>query len=324
MRYQELGKTGIVISSIGYGCMGLTHAAGTPVDKKEAVRLIRLAYEEGYTLFDTAQCYNGVYPDGTLACNEEVVGEALHDIRDKVVIATKFGVQFTTDGLGTDSSPATIRESVESSLRKLRTDHIDLYYQHRIDKGNPVEEVAGVMADLIQEGKIRAWGISMADEATLRRAHAVCPVAAIQNLYNMTSTGDESLFPVLKKLGVSYVSCCPLSKGLLSGAYNATSTFEKEDFRSRMPQFTPEGYAQTQPLLDVIHEVAEAHGATNAQVALAYMMNKEVPIVPIPGSRKPERIRENARAADLNLSQADMAKLDSKLEQLGLRAGGNA
>ncbi len=157
MRTQELGRTGIEISSVGYGCMGLSHASGAPTERREAVRLIRLAFEAGYTFFDTAQCYNGVYPDGTLACNEELVGEALAGIRDEVVIATKFGVQFTTDGLATDSSPATIRESVDSSLRKLRTDHIDLYYQHRIDKGTPIEEVAGVMADLIREGKIRSW-----------------------------------------------------------------------------------------------------------------------------------------------------------------------
>lgn len=321
MRYQELGKTGIQISSVGYGCMGLSHASGTPVEKQEAIRLIRRAYDFGYTLFDTAQCYNGVYPDGTLACNEALVGEALHDIRDKVVIATKFGVQFTPDGLATDSSPATIRESVESSLRKLQTDYIDLYYQHRVDKGTPIEEVAGVMSDLIREGKIRAWGISMVDEETLRQANKVCPVSAIQNLYNMTSTGDEKLFPVLKELGVTYVSCCPLSKGLLSGAYNAASTFEKEDFRSHMAQFTPEGYAKNQPLLDAIHTLAEEKNATNAQIALAYMMCKEVPIVPIPGSRKEERIRENAGAGDITLTKEELAQLDRVLEQMGMRKG---
>lgn len=319
MRYRELGKTGIKISSVGYGCMGLSHASGTPVEKEKAIRLIRRAYDFGYTLFDTAQCYNGVYPDGTLACNEMLVGEALHDIRDKVVIATKFGVQFTPDGLATDSSPATIRESVESSLRKLQTDYIDLYYQHRVDKGTPIEEVAGVMSDLIREGKIRSWGISMVDEETLRRANAVCPVSAIQNLYNMTSTGDEELFPVLKELGVTYVSCCPLSKGLLSGAYNASSTFEKEDFRSHMAQFTPEGYAKNQPLLDAIYGLAEEKNATNAQIALAYMMCKEIPIVPIPGSRKEERIRENAGAGDISLTKEELARLDHVLEQMEMR-----
>lgn len=319
MRYQKLGKTGIQISSVGYGCMGLSHAAGTPVEKKEAVHLIRTAYEAGYTLFDTAQCYNGVYPDGTLACNEEIVGEALHDIRDKVVISTKFGVQFTPDGLATDSSPATIRESVESSLRKLKTDYIDLYYQHRIDKGTPVEKVAEVMAELIKEGKIRAWGISMADEDTLRRANAVCPVSAIQNLYNMTNTQDEKMFPVLKELGVTYVSCCPLSKGLLSGVYGPSSKFEKSDFRSHMPQFTPEGYASNQLLLDAIGEIAEAKRATNAQIALAYMMCKEIPVVPIPGSRREARIRENAGAGDILLTKEEMMLLDEKLNKLALK-----
>ncbi len=313
MRYQELGKTGIQISSVGYGCMGLSHASGTPVEKKEAVRLIRRAFDYGYTLFDTAQCYNGVYPDGTLACNEELVGEALHDIRDKVVISTKFGVQFTPDGLATDSNPSTIRESVESSLRKLKTDHIDLYYQHRIDKGTPVEEVAGVMAQLIKEGKIRAWGISMADENTLRRANAVCPVSAIQNLYNMTDTHDEALFPVLRELNVTYVSCCPLSKGLLSGAYNTSSTFEKGDFRAIMPQFTAEGYAKNAPLIEAITRIAQEKKATNAQIALAYMMNKDVRIVPIPGSRKENRIAENAGAGDILLSAEEMAVLDKEV-----------
>lgn len=247
MRTQELGRTGIQISSVGYGCMGLSHADGQPVEKQEAIHLIHTAVDAGYTFFDTARCYNGVYPNGTLACNEQLVGEALRGRRERVVIATKFGVEFTVDGLGTDSSPATIRESVESSLRRLQTDYIDLYYQHRIDKGTPIEEVAGVMADLIREGKIRAWGISMCDEETLRKASAVCPVSAVQNLYNMMDTHDEALFPALKELGVTYVSCCPLSKGLLSGAYNAQSTFEQTDFRSRMPQFTPEGCERTAP-----------------------------------------------------------------------------
>ena len=319
MRTQELGRTGIPISSVGYGCMGLSHADGAPLTRSEAANLIRTAVDAGYTFFDTAQCYNGVYPDGTLACNEELVGDALHEIRNQVVIATKFGVQFTVDGLATDSSPATIRESVESSLRKLRTDHIDLYYQHRIDQGRPIEEVAGVMADLIREGKIRAWGISMCDEETLRRAYGVCPVSAVQNLYNMTDTHDEALFPVLRELGVTYVSCCPLSKGLLSGAYSAQSAFERTDFRSRMPQFTPEGYQKTQPILDAIHALAVEKGATNAQIALAYMMCKEIPVVPIPGSKKAERIRENAGAGDILLTKEELARLDHVLEKLGMR-----
>lgn len=318
MRYQELGKTGIQISSVGYGCMGLSHANGTPVEKNEAVRLIRKAYDYGYTLFDTAQCYNGVYSDGTLACNEMLVGEALHEIRDKVVISTKFGVQFTTDGLATDSSPETIRESVDSSLRKLQTDYIDLYYQHRIDKGTPVEEVAGVMSDLIREGKIRAWGISMADEVTIRRAHSVCPVSAVQNLYNMTDTRDEELFPVLQELGITYVSCCPLSKGLLSGAYDANSTFAQTDFRSHMEQFTPEGFVKNKPLIDAIHNMAEEKDATSAQIALAYMMCKDMHIVPIPGSRKEKRIQENAGAGDIILNRDEMELLDCQVKKINI------
>lgn len=322
MRTQELGRTGIQISSVGYGCMGLSHADGQPVEKQEAIHLIHTAVDAGYTFFDTARCYNGVYPNGTLACNEQLVGEALRGRRERVVIATKFGVEFTVDGLGTDSSPATIRESVESSLRRLQTDYIDLYYQHRIDKGTPIEEVAGVMADLIREGKIRAWGISMCDEETLRKASAVCPVSAVQNLYNMMDTHDEALFPALKELGVTYVSCCPLSKGLLSGAYNAQSTFEQTDFRSRMPQFTPEGYERTAPLLKAIHSLALEKGATNAQIALAYMMNQEIPIVPIPGSKRADRIRENAGAGDISLTNEEIARLNRVLEQMGMRKGG--
>lgn len=309
MRYQELGRTGIKISSVGYGCMGLSHAAGKPVERNRAVRLVRQAFEAGYTFFDTAQCYNGVYPDGTLACNEEIVGEALEPLRGKVVIATKFGVQFTCDGLATDSAPATIRESVEGSLRRLRTDCIDLYYQHRLDAGTPVEEVAETMADLIRKGKIRAWGLSMVGEDDLRRAHAVCPVSAVQNLYNLTDMRDDPLLPVLDGLGVTYVSACPLSKGLLSGAYDVDSSFEKEDFRSRMPQFTERGYRSSAPLIDAVREVAKAHGATPAQVSLAHMMCK-AHIVPIPGTRTESRIIENAGAGDLVLDAAEMAALD--------------
>lgn len=319
MKQFKLGNTNIEVSAVGYGCMGLSHAGGDPTERSAAVELIRNAYDMGYTFFDTAQCYNGVYPDGTMACNEELVGEALHGIRDRVVIATKFGVQFTPDGLADDSKPATIRESVESSLRKLRTDYIDLYYQHRVDKGTPIEEVAGVMADLIKEGKIRAWGMSMVNEEQIRKAHAACPITAIQNLYNMTSTGDEKLFPVLKELGISYVSCCPMAKGLLSGAYHVGSTFDKTDFRSRMPQFTAEGYAKNQPLIDCIHEMAERKGATNAQISLAYMICKEAHIIPIPGSRKKERVLENAGAGEIDLTPAELAALDEKLTELGLR-----
>lgn len=310
MRYRELGKTGISVSSIGYGCMGLTHAAGRPVERAEAVRLIRAAVDAGHTFFDTAQCYNGVYGDGALACNEDVVGEALEPVRDQAVIATKFGVQFTCDGLACDSAPSTIRESVESSLRRLRTDHIDLYYQHRLDPRVPVEVVAETVADLIREGKVRAWGLSMVGEDALRRAHAVCPVSAVQNLYNLTDTHDEALFPVVEELGITYVSACPLSKGLLSGAYSAASTFEAEDFRSHMPQFTEEGFRTYAPLIQAVEEVARAHDATRAQVSLAYMMDKDVRVVPIPGSRKEERIRENAGAADIGLTAEDLARLD--------------
>ncbi len=316
MRYQKLGKSGIEISVMGLGCMGLTHAEGPAIDKAESIRLIREAVDMGYTLIDTVQCYNGVYPDGSLACNEIVVGEALKGIRDKVVLATKFGVEFTTSGLGRDSNPVTIRESVESSLRKLQTDYIDLYYQHRVDPSVPIEEVAGVMSELMQEGKIRTWGMSMVGEEEIRKAHTVCPLSAVQNMYNMTVTDDEKLFPVLQELGITYVSVCPLSKGLLSGAYSKDSTYDKDDFRSRMKQFTGEGLESFQPLLDVIAEMAAEKHATNAQIALAWMMCNEMHVVPIPGSRKLERIRENGAAGDLVLSAEEMKRLDEKIAAL--------
>ncbi len=316
MRYQELGKSGIRISSIGLGCMGLTHAEGVPIDRKDAVNLIREAVEMGYSLIDTARCYNGVYPGGALAVNEIVVGKALKGIRDKVTLATKFGVEFTTGGLGMDSSPATIRESVESSLRKLQTDYIDLYYQHRVDPVTPIEEVAGLMSELIKEGKIRTWGMSMVGEDEIRRAHAVCPLSAVQNMYSMTAVEDESLFPVLEELGITYVSACPLSKGLLSGAYTKDSRFDKDDFRSRMTQFTEEGLRSYQPLIDVIDEMAKEKNATNAQIALAWMMCKDIHVVPIPGSRKLERVRENAGAGELLLNEEELKRLDDQIASL--------
>ena len=319
MRYIELGKSGIQISAIGLGCMGLTHAEGVPIDKKDAVSLIQAGIDEmGYTLIDTAQCYNGVYPGGALACNEKVVGEALQGRREKVVLATKFGVEFTTGGLGMDSSPATIRESLESSLRKLNTDYIDLYYQHRVDPVTPIEEVAGVMAELIKEGKIRTWGMSMVNEEQIRKAHAICPLSAVQNMYSMTTTEDEDLFPALQELGITYVSACPLSKGLLSGAYTKDSKFDKDDFRSRMDHFTEDGLNRWQPLIDAIAETAKDNNATNAQIALAWMMCKDMKVVPIPGSRKISRIRENAGSADIILSAEELNRLDSRIKELNV------
>lgn len=274
MRYFKLGNTDMEVSAVGYGCMGLSHASGEPTERNEAIRLIRSAVDMGYSFFDTAQCYNGVYADGSISCNEELVGAALKDVRSHVVIATKFGVQFTDTGLAMDSRPETIRNSVEESLKRLRTDYIDLYYQHRVDPNVPEEEVAGVMTELISEGKIRAWGISMADEDVLRRAHKVCPVTAIQNVYTLLNTKDSILFPVLRELDISFVSCCPLWKGLFSGAYNEASTFEDTDFRSRMKQFTKEGYEESQPVLKLLSDMAEEKGATMAQVALAWMIDR--------------------------------------------------
>lgn len=321
-----LGKSGIEVSSIGMGCMGLTHASGDPMDDTDAVRVIREAHEMGYTLFDTAECYTGLRADGTTAHNEDVVGKALEPIRDEVVIATKFGVQHGGDRLILDSSPATIRKAIEGSLRRLRADHIDLYYQHRIDPKVEPEEVAGVMGELMTEGKIRAWGISEVTEDYLRRADAVCPVAAIQNRYSMAARWHESIWPVCDELDVAYVAFSPLANGLTSGAYNANTKFEgKQDFRTNMPQYTEAGRAAAAPLLALLAELSEAHGATSAQVSLAWMLAKNPRIIPIPGSRKPSRLRENLASAALELSAEELARIDALLAEVNIPIfGGHA
>ena len=275
MEYRVLGKN-LKVSEIGFGCMGLSHAYGKPVDKKDGIRLLREAVEAGYTFFDTAEVYG---TDDNPHANEELVGEALKSVRDKVVIATKFGIHFDMGSkdvnkpLVPDSRPEVIRASAEASLRRLDTDHIDLYYQHRNDPNVPIEEVAGVMAELMQEGKITHWGLSEADEDTIRRAHAVCPVTAIQNRYSMMARWYEKLFPVLEELHIGYVAFSPLANGFLSAKYGKDSKFEANtDYRSVMPQFTPEGVEQNEKLLELIRTVAEGKHATPGQISLAWML----------------------------------------------------
>ena len=327
MDSRVLGSSGIEVSAVGMGCMGLTHASGDPLPDKEAVRVIRRAFDAGYTFFDTAECYVGTRPDGTVARNEDVVGEALAPVRSMAVIATKFGVTHAPDKtLVVDSSPETIRASVEGSLRRLKTDCIDLYYQHRIDPKVEPETVAEVMADLIKEGKIRAWGISETNEEYLRRAHAVCPVAAIQNRYSMMARWNESLFSVLEELNVAFVAFSPLANGFLTEAYNSKTVFEgAQDYRDGMPQYTEEGERRAAPLVQLVDELAEAHGATPSQIALAWMLGKKPWIIPIPGSRKPERLRENLGAADVALSPEEIARVDELTDGLDLMVfGGHA
>lgn len=304
--------------------MGLTHASGDPLTIADAARVIREAHEMGYTFFDTAECYVGTYPDGTTAYNEEAVGEALRPVRGEVTIATKFGVQHNPDRtLKLDSSRETILSSVEGSLRRLKTDHIDLYYQHRIDPKVEPEQVAEVMSELIAAGKIRAWGISEATEEYLRRANAVCPVAAVQNRYSMLARWHEPLFPVLEELGCAFVAFSPMANGFLTGKYSPETRFEgSADYRDGMPQYTQEGYERDQAVLDLLAGIAEDKGATLAQVSLAWMLAKKPWIVPIPGSRKPERLRENLGAADVELSAEEVARIDEALDGMDLAVFG--
>lgn len=321
MKYQILGKD-LKVSAVGLGCMGLSHAYGEPVDKDTAVKFIQKAVEAGYTFFDTAEIY-GTADDPHI--NEKIVGEALKPYRDKVVIATKFGITFDHDSgiiplpLVTDSRPEVIRKSVEGSLKRLQTDHIDLYYQHRLDKNVPIEEVAGVIADLIREGKILHWGLSEATEETIRRAHKICPLTAIQNRYHMMYKNYENLFSVLEELNIGFVAFSPLANGFLSGRYTADSRFtEKGDYRAVMPQFQPEAYESNRKLLQLINDMAEEKQTTPAQISLAWMICKKPYIVPIPGTRKENRLIENIGAADINLTAQEIAQIDKALAEMDM------
>lgn len=330
MKKQELGQ-GLKVSAVGMGCMGLSHAYGKPTDEKEAIDLIRLAVEEGCSFFDTAECY-GTPEDPHH--NERIVGEALAPYRDQVVIGTKFGLGFDlNDGrvnhaLVPDARPEVIRASVEGSLKRLKTDHIDLYYQHRQDPNVPVEEVAQVMSDLIKEGKVLHWGLSEVDEDVIRRAHAICPLAAVQNRYSMMARRYETIFPTLEELGIGLVAFSPMANGLLTGAYGKGSSFEKDgtDYRAVMPQFTDEAMEKNAGLFALLHELASEHGATPAQVSLAWMICKEPWIVPIPGTRKPDRLKENLGAASIDLSKDEVAAIDEALDSMEMSEvfGGSA
>lgn len=319
MQERILGKD-LKVSAVGLGCMGFSHAYGAPTEQKEAVYRLQQSVEMGYTFFDTAEVYGT--PEEPHQ-NEVLVGKALKDCRDKVVIATKFGIHFDMEStdvnkpLVPDSRPEVIRASVEASLKRLDTDYINLYYQHRIDPDIPIEEVAGVMAELIQEGKITHWGLSEADEDTIRRAHAVCPVTAIQNRYSMMARWHESLFPVLEELDIGYVAFSPLANGFLSAKYSRNSEFDSvSDYRSMMPQFSSEGVEQNQELLALLHRIADEKNATPAQISLAWMLCKKPYLVPIPGSRKIERMKENADAADVELTAEEVNALDDALNAM--------
>ena len=315
MPKRVLGKD-LEVSAIGLGCMGFTHAYGTAMDESEATKAIAEAVDMGYTFFDTAECYTGVHTDGSVAYNENLVGEALKPYRSQVKIATKFGVQHSPEGLVMDSRPKTIRKAIEGSLSRLQTDYLDLYYQHRIDPKVTPEEVAGVMADLIKEGKVIHWGISETDEEYLRRAHGVCHVTCVQNRLSMMARWYEELFPVLEELNVGFVAFSPLANGFLSDAFKKGETFETGDFRSFMPQYKEENYDANRELLEYVRELAAAKNATPAQISLAWVINKKPYIVPIPGSRKVERIRENFEAGNIALTADEVAQIDRKLDAI--------
>ena len=329
MNTRTLGAD-LTVSSLGLGCMGFSHAYGAPTARSEAVRAIRAAYDLGYTMFDTAETY------GTAADpheNEKLVGEALKDVRNSVQIVTKFGIRFDETSTAVnkplipDSRPETIRASVEGSLRRLGTDHIDLYFQHRMDPSVESEAVAQVMADLIKEGKITHWGISEAAEDYLRRAHKVCPVTAVQNRYSMMARQHEALFPVLEELNVGFVAFSPMANGLLTACYGKDDKFDpKLDYRSAMPQFTPEAAEENRELLGLLRDLSEQKGATPAQISLSWMLCKKPYIVPIPGSRKVERMAENAGAAEVALSAVEVKALDKILDTIPMSAvfGGTA
>ena len=329
METRILGKD-LTVSAVGLGCMGFSHAYGAPTSEKEAIRLLRRAFDLGYTFFDTAEVY-GTADDPHV--NEELVGKALADVKQQVVIATKFGLRFDRDSgkvplpLVPDSRPETIRRSVEGSLKCLGVDHIDLYFQHRMDPTVEPEEVAGVMADLIKEGKITHWGISEATEDYLRRANGVCPVTAVQNRYSMMARHYESLFPVLEELEIGFVAFSPMANGFLTGKYGKGQQFDPQtDYRAFMPQFTDEAVSENAALLKLLHDMAAEKKATPAQISLAWMLCKKNWIVPIPGTRKEERMAENAGAAGIVLSGDEVNALNEALDHMKMSAvfGGTA
>jgi len=305
---RKLGKSGLEVSAIGLGCMNLSYAYGPPTDKAQGVKLIRTAFERGITFFDTAEIY-GPY------LNEQVVGEALAPVRDQVVIATKFGFEFRPDGTrGLNSRPEHIRQVVEASLKRLKTDYIDLLYQHRVDPNVPIEEVAGAVRELIEEGKVRHFGLSEAGGATIRRAHAVQPVTAVQNEYSIwTRDPEPEVLPVCEKLGIGFVPWSPLGMGYLTGTISPSTGFNPvSDLRAsaRFPRFTPEAIRENRPVVDLLQRIAARKDATSGQVALAWLLAQKPWIVPIPGTTKLEHLEENIGALDVELTADDLREIE--------------
>jgi aryl-alcohol dehydrogenase-like predicted oxidoreductase len=307
MKKRTLGKSNLEVSAIGLGCMGLSFAYGPATEKQDAIKLIRSAFDLGVTFFDTAEAY------GPFA-NEELLGEALAPMRDQVVIATKFGFKEGVPANGADSRPECIRKVADESLKRLKTDRIDLFYQHRVDPNVPIEDVAATVKDLIREGKVKHFGMSEAGAATIRRAHAVQPVAALQSEYSLWwREPEQEILPTLEELGIGFVPFSPLGRGFLTGAINENTQFDSNDFRNLAPRFTAEARKANQKLVDVLGEIADKKGATRAQIALSWLLAQKPWIVPIPGTTKLHRLQENLGAADVELSGEDLHNIHDAL-----------
>lgn len=309
MQKRKLGNSGLEVSAIGLGCMGMSFGYGPAADKKEMITLIHKAVEQGVTFFDTAEVYGPF-------TNEELVGEALAPYRGKVVIATKFGWKAASDGSGRwselDSRPSHIKEVAEASLKRLKVEVIDLFYQHRVDPSVPIEDVAGAVKDLIKEGKVKHFGLSEAGANTIRKAHSVQPVAALQSEYSLwTRTPEEAIIPALEELGIGFVPFSPLGKGFLTGKMNENTKFASTDFRNVLPRFTPEALKANQALIDLLGAIASRKNATPAQIALAWLLAQKPWIVPIPGTTKLNRLTENNGAASIELTPADLGEIET-------------
>jgi len=311
---RKLGKSNLEVSAIGLGCMGMSHGYGPAGDREEMVGVIRYAVERGVTFFDTAEVYGPF-------TNEELVGEALSPFHGKVVIATKFGIKIDPSGQqAVDSRPETIKQSAEGSLKRLGVETIDLYYQHRVDPNVPIEEVAGTVKDLIRQGKVRHFGLSEAGVQTIRRAHAVQPVTAVQSEYSLWwRRPEEELMPTLEELGIGFVPFSPLGKGFLTGKIDENTTFDSSDFRNIVPRFTPEARKANQALVDLLKRIAERKKATPAQIALAWLLAPKPWIVPIPGTRKRERLDENIGAVAVTLTADDLREIDNAASKIAIQ-----
>jgi aryl-alcohol dehydrogenase-like predicted oxidoreductase len=312
MQKRKLGNSSLEVSALGLGCMGMSYGYGPAADKQEMISLIRAAVEHGVTLFDTAEAYGPF-------TNEELVGEALAPFRDQVVIATKFGFKFNDEGgqSDTDSRPEHIKEVAEASLKRLKTDHIDLFYQHRVDPNVAIEDVAGAVKDLIQEGKVKHFGLSEAGVQTIRRAHAVQPVTALQSEYSLWWRKPEvEVLPTLEELGIGFVPFSPLGKGFLTGKIDENTMFDKSDFRNIVPRFTPGARKANQALVDLLRQIADRKNATPAQIALAWLLAQKPWIVPIPGTTKLHRLEENIGAAEIEITADDLREIDRAASQI--------